>query len=345
MRSWLLLGFAAATAACGSFLGVSSDTEPAPAPAPAPDAAPDPRASLGPGDPRGPARDLAMGQQTPGPIVVDPTSVYWINQASGGKPGTLMKLAKAGGDPITLMPDLADPYALTADATRLYISANNNGPNFSFQNLWLQDKTGGEAKRLQLDANDQVFGCSTQGSEVFWVLMTNGGQVGFVETDTWTTTSAVFPIAKDLGAVKNIVATPSDVFVGGAGELLQVTRVGAVKTVFATTAGPVKALVLDAPASTLYWADTASIQRRTIGSVDGPVTLASNQNGPSAIAIDATNVYWTNAGDGTVQRVAKAGGPPTTMSTGELEPLGIAVDETGVYWTNRGDGRVRFYPR
>jgi hypothetical protein len=351
MRLWVLVGWATAAAAGAAACGAFGSDENA-TPAAAGDAgaesgdatAVESGTDRGPRDPVGPARDLTAGQQTPGPIVIDSTSVYWINLASGGKPGAVMKMPKGGGTPITLTPSLVEPYALTADATRLYFSENDSGLQFSFQNLYLQDKAGGNAKRLQLNANDQVFGCSAQGGAVFWILQSNGGQVGLVETDSWTSTS-VMPIASNLGAVKTVAASTSDVFIGGAGELLQVTRVGAVKSVFATTVGAVKALVFDAPIQTLFWADTVSIHKRIVGSLDGPVMLAGGQNGPTAIAVDANNVYWTNAGDGTVQRAPKEGGPTTPISSGESEPLGIAVDDTGVYWTNRGDGRVRFYPR
>jgi hypothetical protein len=68
------------------------------------------------------------------------------------------------------------------------------------------------------------------------------------------------------------------------------------------------------------------------GNVCGPTTLAS---GATAFAIDATNVYWTDASARSVMKAPLAGGTPTTLASGQSSPGLIAVDATSVYWANQ----------
>jgi hypothetical protein len=122
-------------------------------------------------------------------------------------------------------------------------------------------------------------------------------------------------------------------------------------------AGPVTALAVDT--SNLYWvgggrapAPPPPAQCHTSdGTVHKvplhgqspamPVTLSSGEAGPGALALDAANVYWLNAGSGEVAKVSIAGGPRTSLSPGQAacwptpgsDFVGaITVDATFVYW-------------
>jgi hypothetical protein len=78
--------------------------------------------------------------------------------------------------------------------------------------------------------------------------------------------------------------------------------------------------------------------------------LASEQNFPAALAVDATSVYWVNSGydqqnppqtlqnNGSVMKVPLNGSsPPIQLVASQIVPAAIAVDATSVYWTVLSD--------
>jgi len=81
----------------------------------------------------------------------------------------------------------------------------------------------------------------------------------------------------------------------------------------------------------------------------GLCMLACNQNHPSSIAVDATHVYWTNAGDsvtsfvgGSVMRVDKSGSNLTVLTGPVMTRPTSAVASAGcVYWYETSPGIIR----
>ncbi len=64
-------------------------------------------------------------------------------------------------------------------------------------------------------------------------------------------------------------------------------------------------------------------------------TIGSNQNRPFGVAVDWTNLYWTDYSNGNgasaVMQAPIRGGAPVTLASGGF-PEGIAVDAAYVYW-------------
>ena len=63
-------------------------------------------------------------------------------------------------------------------------------------------------------------------------------------------------------------------------------------------------------------------------------TLGSSLNHPLVVALDGSYIYWTCNWCGTVSKMPLGGGIPTTLAGGLTNPVGIAVDSTYVYYAD-----------
>jgi hypothetical protein len=79
-----------------------------------------------------------------------------------------------------------------------------------------------------------------------------------------------------------------------------------------------------------------------VGGICSPSLVASGLSGAKRMALDATSVYWTNSGDGTVRTVSKQGGMIGVLASQVPSLYGIAVDATSVYFTSEGTAGATF---
>jgi sugar lactone lactonase YvrE len=90
--------------------------------------------------------------------------------------------------------------------------------------------------------------------------------------------------------------------------------------------------------TSVYWADITGGRVLKVGKDGGAVTtLFAGSEGPLAVAVDDSHVFWTTDQiGGNVEKVPLAGGSPTVVAPAQSNSYGIALNSTTVYWTNNG---------
>jgi len=241
-------------------------------------------------------------------LAVDSTTVYWTQGSIlqlGCAPGTFAK-PFAGGSTITYG-STDDPRGVVVDLTNVY---------------WV-DYIDGSVRKAPIAAKG------------------GGGS------------SILPPIDLEAGTTPGPVALAIDAHNvywadSAAGTVNQMPLAGGTVTVLATGTWP-NAVAVDSKvvAKNVYWVDyvDGTVNKVPVATADGGtpvnVVLAPSETQPWSIAIDATNVYWTDKSNpGSVKSIGINGTNPVTLASGQGAPWGIAVDSNFVYWTNFNDNTV-----
>ncbi len=297
---------------------------------------------------------LASGSM-PFSVVIDDTSVYWCS--ANTDPGDVRSVGKDGSNPLTLATGMHAPQGVFVDATNVFwnevsapgrtFKANKDGSNA----IVLSQTNAAGPQGIVADA-DWVYFLdlyTTQGvvkaprdglADAGFPLVVSGGwpNVWALAQDAtsiyWTSRGTVG--APDAGIPGKVLSIPKNGLDAG-------PTVLAVGTMGATILGGPVFVTVDATA--VYWTDEGSsaVMRVPLGG-GTPMQLATGNN-TYAIAVDATDVYFTTYGtdqaDGTIVRVPKDGsGTPTVVVSGLSFPSQIAIDDVAIYWGNTHGGTV-----
>ena len=75
------------------------------------------------------------------------------------------------------------------------------------------------------------------------------------------------------------------------------------------------------------------------GCGNAPTTLAEGRDGLDSIAVDGSNVYWTEYLSGNVLRCAIGGCSknPTAIASGQIRPYRVVLNANSVFWTDLGN--------
>ena len=268
--------------------------------------------------------------------------------------------------PYVLAKDQPGPGQIAVDLAYVYWSnygAPSPGVNGNIASI-LKDGTGGIIKIA--DTQTYSWGLAVLGASVYWTLnVATPSYVGTGKADLSAAWSIAYPTAGKTyaGRSRGLAIDELAGYVYWVNyEANQIWRLprsapASAEIVADTSKGVTRPNSVYVDADSIYWtnegtaasgstiasnANTGSIARLSKAAITAaPVVLATAQNKPRGLAVDATSVYWSNAGTGgttgSVMKCARTDGAGlTALVSGLMNPRELAIDPSYVYYTDYG---------
>ena len=262
-------------------------------------------------------------------IFVSNGSVYYTNFASGGADGTVAVVSTSGGTPTNLATGLNAPAAIAVAAGTVYFTLD---PTSGTGGVSSVPTAGGSVTSIQSGVSGTT-GVVVDATNVYWALDTGSGVGVYFVPQAGGTPKQVLDFGGSLAPTALTIAT-TDVFVATDGPQAAVLA--------GTTSGSTNLTPLDTQSSITY-ADVAASATTVYATVDdatpngaivsfpragGPVkTVVGGLNHPQRMALDGTNLYFTDPLGGNVYLVDLTQTTPTAavFASGLTSPLPIAL--------------------
>ncbi|MDI1442597.1 DUF5050 domain-containing protein [Polyangium sp. 6x1] len=104
-------------------------------------------------------------------LAVDGANVYWVEPSAG----TLMKAPKAGGTPVVLAKDLADPMSLTLDGGHVYVTLRSkDGGSVDERGVIRVPKEGGAVEDVARGGRISAYDVAVDATHVYWTVKVVG---------------------------------------------------------------------------------------------------------------------------------------------------------------------------
>jgi hypothetical protein len=225
-----------------------------------------------------------------------------------------IQLYNDAGTDAGVAPTGGQPVAVTADSNNVYWVDYYNGQ------VWQAPINGGSNAILLAGQRNRPVRLAVSGGYVYWIdYGTTQAGTGSVNRIAIGGGGTVTQLASGQDEPEGIATDGINVYWTSrtnTGSVNKVPVAGGTATVLADNQGGPWAIVVDQPAADagasqafVYWTNynDNNIQKvpTTNTGPSAPYVLASQQNNPVAIAVDAKAVYWANQGDGTLWKVAK----------------------------------------
>ena len=177
-------------------------------------------------------------------------------------------------------------------------------------------------------------------SQTFTLANTGGQATGRLRVTL--TGAAAFTLTGEtchsLGPGKRCTVTVRFAPAGAGTVTATLTAAGISKRAAATGALTGAGAVGAPPPSHLYWAAGDSIWEANLDGSSAQA-IVTGQISPFGVAVGSL-LYWTDAGNGTINGANLDGSNPGALVTGQHNPNGVAVGASHLYWANNGDGTI-----
>lgn len=293
---------------------------------------------------------LANGQGGPFDLAVDDTSIYWTNNSAN----EIVRANKTDGGARTALANsgVTAPWGMAIDGSNVYWANHAFGDAGTIAKCPLSGCPNNKAEVLA--TSDLAIDVKVDDKKI-WFAGNGSGEIRSIDKATGAVSAALitginqlFQIAIDKDAVY---------YSSNESQIGRVLFTNGTTTDMGLSDGD-RAGGIAIVAGRLFWSiprDTLPgtvVSKPTPGQSGTQMAYATGTTNPVKafnpfrIAVDATNVYWTNNGsvaasflDGSVMTCPIAGCvTPTVLSSGLPQALAIAVDAKAVYFTTVGGG-------
>jgi hypothetical protein len=253
---------------------------------------------------------LVGGQAAPHGMASDGTTLFYGNQGTGATcTGSIESIPIGGTTPAQIASGQCVPLDVAVDAKNVYWTDSGDG------SVWQSDKTnpnpmkiaggnGAAPGYLRVDATSVYFTSAVNGTGVVSRVPIGGGTVITV-TSSVPSPGHIAIDATHAYFGSRGMSTAAILAVGlngmGANPAQTVTNLPAINGIETDGTHIWFAEAIDVQP---YMANTGEIHRVTVGGANDKI-LASMQNGPNCIAVDATSVYWIEIGGGMIAKTSK----------------------------------------
>lgn len=289
---------------------------------------------------------MATGLDHPFSVAADESNVYWVEYGGADDTNGSVKscpITGCGAGPTVYAELQAAPRALISDGQNVYwgtISASAiNGA------IWSCPIAGCGGSPTKIASADTPFGIAVDSKNVYWAEFYQqtvnrapkaGGTAALVYDGGGTNT--------ELNGPSLLVMDTSFIYINDQND--DVYRVplggGDLVSMYMNGSPEVGVFGLAVDSSDVYIGNLGGIFHMSKTAASGAKALVPNLTDVVDLKVDPAGgvVYWADFGsagnDGTVGKIALAGGAPTLLHQSLATPEAVAVNSTYVFWLSNG---------